>query len=355
MRKILPLVLSVAVLLSCNAPKQDTRLPRAESSEITANTEKFDKVFYDVYSHLAEELHCFMVVQDGKVIYEKYATGHSAEEHHVLWSATKTFTATAVGFARQDGLLDVNDKILKYFRDDEIPAEHDPRLDDITIHDLLTMSSGIGDGDYNFEPEEDGSVNPVKHCLSCPMIFAPGERFAYNNNDTHLAGIIVSRVTGKTLREYLDEKLFGKLGIYNYEWWQDPTGNNIGPYGLFLTTENMAKMALFILQRGVWNGERLLGEDWFDMATTEQIFQQKDNKELSAEDIEKLHKDDDWSCGYGYQMWMMSDGRGCRLDGANGQFGLVLPQKNAVAVMFSKCWNTTIIMSSFWENVYPEL
>jgi len=355
MKKMIFAALAVSALLSACAPKvtQDSSLPRAEAEDI--NTAQFDSVFYDVYSHLTEELHSMIVIKDGNIIYEKYATGHTAGEHHVLWSATKTFTATAVGFARQDGLLDVHDPILKYLREDEIPADHDPLLDKVTIHDLLTMGSGIGDGEYNFEKDKGDDINPVYHLLSYPMEAEPGSRFRYNNNDTHLAGIIVSRVTGKTLKEYLDEKLFSKLGIVNYEWWADPAGNNIGSYGLFLTAENFAKMALFMLQRGEWNGERLLGEDWFDIAMSEQIFQAKSDTTLTEEEIARRHAQDDWGCGYGYQMWMCKDGRGCRLDGANGQFGIIMPSKNAVAVMFSKCWNTYVEMESFWKNVYNEL
>lgn len=350
----LAISLLATALVSCSTErKTDTSLPRANQTSV--NTEHFDSVFHDVYSHLTEELHSMIVIKDGEIIYEKYATGHNAQEHHVLWSATKTFTATAVGFARQDGLLDVNDPILKYFNEDEIPAGHSPLLDKVTIHDLLTMGSGIGDGEYNFEKDKGDDINPVRHLLEYPMEAEPGSRFRYNNNDTHLAGIIVSRVTGKTLSEYLDEKLFSHLGIVNYEWWKDPAGNNIGPYGLFLTAENFAKMALFMLQRGEWNGEQLLGEDWFDMAMSEQIFQQKSNTSLTEEDIARMHEEDDWASGYGYQMWMCKGGRGCRLDGANGQFGIIMPQKNAVAVMFSKCWNTSIEMNSFWKNVYSEL
>ena len=149
MKRILLLLTLVCTVWGCSP--RDSRLPRAKQSEIQLDESKADRIFYDVYKHLCEELHSMMIVKDGKVIYEKYATGHSAEERHVMWSATKTFTATAVGFARQDGLLDLDDPILKYFRDDVIPQDASPLLEKVTIRHLLTMSSGISDGNYNFD------------------------------------------------------------------------------------------------------------------------------------------------------------------------------------------------------------
>lgn len=354
MKKIILTAATALALFSACNPK-DTKLPRAKESEITANVKQFDQVFYEVFHNLTEELHSLMVIKDGKVIYEQYSTGHNAEEQHVLWSATKTFTALAAGFARQDGLLDVTDPVTKFCREGEIPAGRADSLSRIKIHNLLTMSSGLGDFDYVFDPMEDGTVNPVLSCLSSPIQVDPGTRFAYNNNDSHLAAICVSRAVGMKLRDYLDEKLFKPLGIRNYSWFEDPCGNNIGSFGLYMTTESIGKVALFILQRGKWNGKQLLEESWFDLQTTEQIFQGINNPDVKPEDIPVLHKENDWSAGYGYQMWMCKDGRGFRLDGANGQFGIVMPSKNAVAVLTAKCWNTVFELDSFWKNVYNEL
>jgi len=352
-KQITAIALAALLIASC-APK-DSRLPREKESNITANTEMFDQVFVEVYKHLTEELHSLMIIKDGKVIYERYALGHDAEEHHVLWSATKTFTATAIGFARQDGLLDVTDPITEFFTEDEIPQERYDSLSRITIHDLLVMGSGLGDYDYNFEAGEDGTVNPVEFYFNSPIEAEPSGRWRYNNNDTHLAGIIVSRVTGMKLKDYLDEKLFKPLGIRSYDWVEEPSGHNTGAFGLYMPTESIGKMALFMLQKGVWNGKRLLEEDWFDLAMNEQIFQSKGDPTMTPEKAAELHATNDWASGYGYQMWMMRDGRGCRLDGANGQFGIILPKKNAVVVMTSKCWNTSIEMDALWKYIYDEL
>ena len=354
MKRLTLAALLAAILLSGACAPKDTHLPRAKASEITSDVAQFDSTFYEVFRHLTEELHALMVIKDGKVIYEKYSTGHTADELHVLWSATKTFTATAVGFARQDGLLDIDDPIVKYFREDEIPADRDPRIDSITIRHLLTMSSGIDDHNYNYEVSADGTVNPVLSCLSYPMGADPGQRWSYDNNDTNLLGIIVGRVTGMKMADYLDRKLFKPLGIRNYRWFEDPAGNNIGAYGLYMTAESIGKMTQFMLHKGVWNGRRLLGEDWFDMAMSEQIFQEK-QLGRTDEEIAKMHRENDWGAGYGFQMWMCKDGRGCRLDGANGQFGIILPDKNTTVVMTSKCWDTLMEMTSFWKNVYDYL
>ena len=110
----------------------------------------------------------------------------------------------------------------------------------------------------------------------------------------------MTKVTGRTVADYLEEKLFRPLGITRYHWDESTDGYSAGGWGLYLTTESMAKMGQFYLQKGVWNGVRLLDEAWFDEATKPQIYQyDRSNPEAVA-----AAEGDDWKQGYGYQLWV---------------------------------------------------
>lgn len=343
-RRTISILLCLAAIVSCG---RDRHLPRAEYP----GAEAFDKVFEDVWSHGTDELHSMMVLKDGKVIYERYETGHRPDDLNILWSASKTFTATAVGFACQDGLLSVNDKAIRYFNADDLPQSPSPWLQQMTVRDLLVMSSGLG-ADIRERTRGNMRMNWARETLVVPMRFEPGSRFEYNSMDTYLLSVIVSRVTGRTVEDYLAEKLFRPLGIREWHWDLSPQGYTTGGWGLFLKLEDFAKMGQFMLQRGEWKGKRLLDEAWFDDAMSPQIMQYK-GKDVSDEWLAG-HKDDEGQQGYGYQMWCCTHGA-YRLDGAWCQFCIVMPDKDAVVAMFSHSRSGRRMLESVWRNVYDNL
>ena len=252
------IVLSLLLMSSCG---KGVSLPR----DLVRDTAQYDSVFFDVARTACNELHAFMVVKDGKVIYEKWDPSYGPDHLHVMWSASKTFTATAVGFAVQDGLLNVTDKVVDYFTEEELPAVQSDWLRKMTIYDLLIMSSGFKD-DCVGKAESGRRFDWAKETLSSEILFEPGTRFSYNSMNTYLLSVIVSRVTGERLDEYLDKKLFKPLGITEYRWKISPQNYAAGGWGLYMRTEDFAKMGLFMLQKGQWKRKRLLNEEWFDAA-----------------------------------------------------------------------------------------
>ena len=181
MKKIL---LILIVMVSC---AESGKLPRSSSDELPCDISGFDQVFNDVCGGGTNLLHGLMVVKDGKVIYEKYDTGHEADDLHVLWSASKTFTAVAVGFAQQDGLLSVDDCILDYLGE-EAPEHPSEWLRSMTIEDLLVMSSGFdsSSGSTRGRTNKGEVFDWAKDALASPIIFEPGTMFRYNSMDSYL-------------------------------------------------------------------------------------------------------------------------------------------------------------------------
>lgn len=342
-RYISIVILSLFVV-SCG---RDGSLPR----DHVRDTAQYDSVFFDVARTACNELHALMVVKDGKVIYENWNPSYGPDHLHVMWSASKTFTATAVGFAVQDGLLEVTDKVVDFFTPEELPSQLSAWLRKMTVYDLLIMSSGFKD-DFIGRAGGGRPFDWAKETLASEIVFAPGSRFAYNSMNTYLLSVIVTKVTGKRVDEYLEDKLFRHLGIEEYRWTASPQGYTAGGWGLYMKTEDFAKMGLFMLNKGKWGRKQLLNEEWFEHAMSAQIMQYA-GQGYSPQEVARL-KDDDWNQGYGYQMWMCRNG-GVRLDGAWAQVCVIYPDKDLVVVGQSYASNTWDLLNSIADRIYMKL
>lgn len=344
MKRFYLLIMLIPLLAAYSCKNEaGNKFPRAEMGDRAM----FDSVYRDVAKVATNELHGIVVVKDKKVIYENWYHNYTPDHLHVMWSASKTFTATAVGFAIQDGLMTISDKVIDYFTSEELPAEPSEYLKKMTVYDLMIMSSGFKD-DHLGRSDSGEDFNWAKATLASEIIFEPGTRFAYNSMNTYLLSVIVSRVTGKRLDDYLNEKLFTPLGITEYTWTPSPQNYSAGGWGLYITTEDFAKMGVFMMDKGVWNGKRLLDENWFEEGMSAQIMQYA-GQDLSEEEIAVL-KQDEWNHGYGYQMWISSDGAP-RLDGAGGQICVIYPEKNLVIAVHCHTNDTMGLLKSIRTRI----
>lgn len=197
-----------------------------------------------------QDLHSIMIVQHGNVLAEKWMSEGKEDEPHVLNSVSKTFTASAIGFAIAEGKLKLTDKVISFFPD-QLPANISENLEAMTIHDLLTMTCGH-DGDLrsNERAARNADKGWVEQFLAYPVDHKPGTFFAYNSPGTYMLSAIVQKVTGEKLVDYLYPRLFRPLGIVNVKWQESPEGINCGGWGLYLKTEDLAKMGQLFLQKG---------------------------------------------------------------------------------------------------------
>jgi CubicO group peptidase (beta-lactamase class C family) len=185
--------------------------------------------------------------------------------------------------------------------------------------------------------------------LALPIEHKPGTKFVYNSLATYMLSAIVQKVTGEKVIDYLYPRLFRPLGIVGAKWEVSPTGINTGGWGLYIKTEDMAKMGQFTLQKGKWNGKQLLPTAWFDEATAAHITQPPVWFPAGG-DV----KDSDWVQGYGYQLWRCRH-NAFRADGANGQFIIVLPEKDAVIVTTANITDMQGEINLIWDNLLPAL
>lgn len=323
----------------------------------SADFGKFDAEIDKVFTGITEfegtdELHSMIVLKDGKKIYERYDTGHNPEDLRVFWSASKTFTAVAVGFAVQDGLLKVDDKVISFFGDEDLPARRSEWLEKLTVKNLLTMSSGLGTDGIG-KTRSHIWKNPAREVLAVPMAFEPGSRFKYNSMNTYLLSEIIQRLTGMKTSEYLNIKLFRPLGIDRWAWEESAAGVTVGGWGLYSTTETLAKMGQFLLQKGMWGGKQLLDPSWIEDLSSCQILQY-DPSEITAEQLAEFATNESRQ-GYGYQVWRCTH-NAYRLDGAHGQLCIIIPEKNAVIAIHSSFHRgLKNLFNLVWENIYPVL
>ena len=284
------------------------------------------------------EWHSFMLVRHGNVVSEGWWKPFEADYKHTLYSLSKSFTSSAIGFLVSEGKISVNDQVIAFFPE-ETPASPNENLKAMKIKHLLTMNTG-----HHTDSMPDIRAKPdqtwVKTFLEKTVEHEPSTFFMYNTGATYMLGAIVHKVTGKTLEEYLQPRLFAPLNITGYDWEKSPQGLNTAGYGLRVSTEDIAKFGQFYLQKGKWEGKQLLPESWINEATSKQTTSQGG--------------DNDWSQGYGYQFWRCKPGF-YRGDGAYGQFCMVMPEQDAVLVMTCESFNLQKTMDIAYQNILPAM
>lgn len=282
--------------------------------------------------------HSFMLLRHGNVVAEGWWKPFDAGYKHTLYSLSKSFTSTAVGFLVKEGKLKVDDSVISFFPD-ELPVEVSDNMKKIKVKHLLTMNSGHGE-DTLGKMRDAKDKAWTKTYFEQPVPFEPGSHFLYNTGNTYMLGAIVYKITGQTLEKYLAPRLFKPLGIEGYDWETSPQGLNTAGYGLRIKTEDIAKFGQLYLQKGKWENKEILPGAWVDEATSYQTKSQEGNG--------------DWAQGYGYQFWRCKLGF-YRGDGAFGQFCIVMPEQDAVLAITSESWDMQKSMVTAWENLLPAM
>lgn len=282
-------------------------------------------------------VHSVMLLRHGHVVAEGWWSPYAPDDVHILYSVTKTFVSTAVGFAAQEGKLSVDDKVLSFFPELD-PAHPSPQMLNMRVRDLLRMSTGHEHDSIPLLRASPGGAW-TRAFLASAVEFKPGTHFLYDSGGAYMLGAIIQRVTGMTVEAYLEPRLFQPLGIRRHPWGLSPEGVDLGDGGLSLRTEDLAKFGQFYLQRGVWNGRQLLARRWIDAASSLQTSNGSD-------------PNGNWDQGYGYLIWL-NKGGGYRADGALGQFCFVFPAYDAVLAVTSGTSDLSGLMDTVWKYLPP--
>ncbi|VVT14264.1 serine hydrolase domain-containing protein [Erythrobacter sp. EC-HK427] len=272
-----------------------------------------------------------VVVHDGRIVLERYGLGFDAQGRWTSFSVAKSYTSTLVGAAIADGFIDsLDDPVSKYIEDMAGSA-----YDDVTIRQLLTMSSGVRwSEDYN-DPQsdvarfnehvsaEEGVDSLVDYMRQLPREAEPGTRWLYNTGETNLIGVLVREATGRDLADYLSEKVWASFGMeQDATWLLSNSGSEISGCCIQATTRDMARFGLFAMGGGMAGGERVVPEGWF------------------AEAVTPAFETGRFGRGYAYQWWTYPGG----VYAASGLFGqgiLIDPERNLVIATNSNWRDST--------------
>ena len=267
----------------------------------------------------ASELHTLYVYEDNKLMIALALPPYDTAQVCQVYSLSKSFTQTAIGMLYDEGRISPQDIAADILG---VDYEKGSRISRLSVHHLLSMSAGHEECSMSrIIQAEDG----VQAFFDMELVYEPGTHFTYDTGASWLLSAIVTKITGETLFDYLQRKLFLPMGIQDCSW--DTAGGNIseGGVGLHISTDGLIKLALLYQNRGVYGGKRYLSEEWIDMASAKQM----DNAENGTAN---------WRVGYGYQMWM-NDCGGYRGDGAFGQYAVILPEKKLAAAALTESAN----------------
>ncbi len=240
-----------------------------------------------------------LVVKDGHLVAEDYFHAGKLEQKALIQSATKSITGALVGIAIDQGCLPGTDALMMTYFPELADQLDDPRKNDITIAQLLAFRAGYAWEESSSELLEllyDGF--PPPSLITVPLVRDPGTGWDYSNLSTHLLGIVVSRACGVDLLDFGREHLFGPLGMEPGPWAQDWEGYRWGPGELHLRARDMARFGQLYLDRGSWEGQRIVSQQWVTdswQPYTENAWYSKvgDNFDRTA---------------YGYQWWIIDAG-----------------------------------------------
>lgn len=246
------------------------------------------------------------VYKDGVLL---HSFGDTTENLHELYSATKTVLSLAVGIAYDEGIFDLNKSILEY-----MPEKHRKRMSEkqvktfekLSVHRLLTMS--IGDLPFRAEGE-----SWLDYSLACEIKNPDEKTFNYSNINSYLVGVALTNALGRDLGEFIEERLFKPLDITRFEYTRCPEGYFYGASGMRLTVHDLSKFGLLLFNKGVYNGNRIVSEEYVEMATS----------------IQQMNREG----GYGYFIWKYRDGYS--INGKLKQKCYILPNSGIIVTYLS--------------------
>ena len=329
MKRVLSVLFFACLTLVASA--QINELPRCTPEEQGVPSKALIELFDSLHAMPGTDIHSMIVMRHGKVVGEFYPAPFGPEYQHTQYSSSKTLVSMAVGIAIDENRLRLEDRVATFFID-YLPDTISTRLAEMTVRDLLTMTSGIKP-DWAMRSR---GTEWIKTFLSKEVINEPGEVFAYDSMVTYMLSAIVQKVTGMKTLDYLQKKLFTPMGITKVNWEESPEGVNTGGWGLHIQSESLAKVGQMWLQGGVWEGEQLISREWIEQMSARQA--------------------DGGDYGYGFQTWQCAYPSAVRADGALGQYVIVVPEKDVVIVLTEASFtNGKPQRGLIWNKFLPAL
>lgn len=278
----------------------------------------------------SQRIGAILVLHKGKLRLERYELGSNAASKWTSFSVAKSFTSTLVGAALKDGYIkSLDDKVTDY-----VTSMKGSAYDDVTIKQLITMTSGVAwNEDYldpssdvskfNFHKAEDGLDVTASYMRTLKRDKPPGTFWRYSTGETNLIGLVVRKAVNKPLAQYLSEKVWSSIGAESdASWVLGDTGSEIAGCCIQATTRDFLRFGQFVLEGATIDGASIVPMDWFESATSAQV---------------ATDSDSEW---YGYQWWVNSDGT-FEAKGIFGQ-GIIIDRERELIIAINGNWPTAL-------------
>lgn len=270
------------------------------------------------------EINSVIIVKNNQLVFEKYFNETQGETPQLTYHIINSVISTLIGICIDEGLIrNVDQKVISFFPEYEKTIT-DSLQQEITIEHLLTMTAGYKwNSEHHNNEIQEFVENPrlLDYMFKCPIENKPGTAFFQNSGGIFLLTKIIKKVSSIEIEEFADKKLFQPLGIQNYRWERDLTGKTKGPYALYMTPRDLAKLGCLYLNQGTWNSNEIISKEWIEEAT-------KLHLELSP--IVPISKEIGQN-GMGYLWWNFSEMYAAQ--GHSGQKLFVIPSKKVVVVI----------------------
>ncbi len=295
--------------------------------------------FYQGLAGYKLSTHSVIMMRGDCIFTECYYTPFDQNFKHRLYSASKTFVAVAIGFCEQDGLLSLDDPMVKYFPE-YVNEKTDDVLKSLTIRNMLLMRTAF---EHPLDWFTSGTNDRTEVYFRKGWEKYPDTFFNYDSPGSYLLGVIVEKLTGKPFLEYLKDKVLRRIGFSEDAYClQVPGGHSFGDSGVMCTSRDLLKFARFVMNKGTWEGERLLNRQFLDDATD----MSHSNDHFGFES-HCMH-------GYGYQIWGAP--RGCyAMIGMGGQFAFCDPTHDLIMIITSDNQGSGIFQDQIYESFYHNI
>ncbi|MDR2974393.1 MAG: beta-lactamase family protein, partial [Propionibacteriaceae bacterium] len=236
--------------------------PTSTPEELSVPSEAIRQVIQTIRERHQLDLHSFLMLRRGTLIWEEYFRPGEADRIHVLHSVSKSFTSFALGMAQAQGLLSLTDKLYDFFPQYAASCDSDFKRQ-VTLADLAMMGSGFENHEDVILPRRAGADTAmIEEALAQPIIHQPGTTFDYYTLGTYLLSAAFSQVCPMGVHHYLRRHLFAPMGFGRSQWNTDDNEIPMGGFGLYLSARDLARFGQLCLQGGAWEGQQLVPVDY---------------------------------------------------------------------------------------------
>ena len=286
-------------------------LPHAAPQDMGVSSAHISAFLREMREHPQLRMHSVLILRHGHVIAAEDFGGQDHRYPRYTFSACKSIVSLAIGILCDQGKLRTDEKLIDLFADRASPMAR-LRLSALTVEDLLTMRAGIIFNELESQTDDDW----IKCYLGSACSAEPGRQFQYNSMNTYMLSAIVVRRSGMSLSDFLRKYLFDAMDIRDFYWETCPRDIEVGGWGLYMRPEDLAKLGLLVMQGGIWNGQRLISDEYLARAVSAQV---KTPPTTGRYD-------------YGYQIWVGEAPRAFLFNGMFGQNVLGFPDTDMLIV-----------------------